>query len=135
MFKNKSLIFAVAAAAVIVVIGATLLLRNQGAQAAPRITPAEYQSQYGDTATTHLLIDVRTADEFATGHIHGAVNIPLQSIQDRMSEIPHDLPVIVYCHSGNRSGQAARALVDAGYTNIQDLGGINAWTEQGYPIE
>ncbi|MFN8528884.1 MAG: rhodanese-like domain-containing protein [Anaerolineae bacterium] len=135
MFKNKSLIFAAAVVAVVVVVGVVLLLQTQAAQAAPKITPAEYQSQYGETGTTHLLIDVRTADEFATGHIHGAVNIPLQSIQDHMSEIPHDVPVIVYCHSGNRSGQAGRALVEAGYTNIQDLGGINAWTEQGYPIE
>ena len=56
-------------------------------------------------------------------------------IRDRLSEVPQDKPVVLYCRSGNRSGQAAQILEQAGYTQIYDLGGIVAWAEQGYPVE
>lgn len=99
-----------------------------------KISPADYQSKFG-AGSEHLLLDVRTPEEFATGHIHGAVNIPVQSLPDRLNEVPRDEPIVVYCHSGNRSGQAALFLDQSGYTQIYDLGGINTWEKQGYPIE
>ena len=102
---------------------------------ATKLSPTEYETQFAASSTPYLLVDVRTPEEFATGHIHNAVNIPLDTIESRLNEIPRTEPVVVYCHSGNRSGQASRILTNAGYTQIYDLGGINAWTAQGLPIE
>jgi rhodanese-related sulfurtransferase len=99
------------------------------------ITPQEYTSRYVQGAEGHLLLDVRTAEEFAQGHIPGAVNISVQELGDRLSEVPRDEPVVVYCRSGNRSATAAQLLRDAGYTAVFDLGGIRAWQDAGLPVE
>ncbi len=99
-----------------------------------KIAPADYQTQFG-VGAEHLLVDVRTPEEFASGHIAGAVNIPVDELAQRLSEVPQDKPVVLYCRSGNRSGQAAQMLDQAGYTQIYDLGGIVAWAEQGFPVE
>lgn len=135
MRKNRTLLVVIAAV-VVVVIGALVLSQNAAPAAGKitAITPAEYQSQFVQAGATHLLIDVRTPDEFNSGHIAGAVNISVDTIANRLSEIPHDRPIVVYCHSGNRSKQAAQILAQAGYSDIRDLGGINTWTSQGYPI-
>ena len=78
----------------------------------------------------HIIVDVRRVDEFETGHIHGAICIPNESIG---TEQPEDLPdlnqiILVYCRSGNRSKQAAQKLFDMGYTNVYEFGGIIDWT-------
>jgi rhodanese-related sulfurtransferase len=96
-----------------------------------KITPADFKATFVDGGAEHLLVDVRTAEEFATGHIPGAVNIPVQELQQRLEEIPQDTAVVLYCRSGNRSGQAASILGDAGYPEIYDLGGIVAWAGNG----
>ena len=122
---------------VIVAIAGLLLLQSQNATsgAVQAISPAEYQSQFGNTDKAYLLLDVRTPDEFNSGHIARAVNISVETLQNRLSEVPRDQTIVVYCHSGNRSTQAAKILTDAGYTDIRNLGGINAWVDQGLPIE
>jgi phage shock protein E len=99
------------------------------------INPAEYVNQYQSNNTPHLLLDVRTPEEFADGHIAGAVNIPLAELGNQLSQVPRDIPVIVYCRSGSRSAQAATLLRDSGYTNVLDMGGIVAWVDAGYPVE
>lgn len=99
-----------------------------------KITPAEYQARFGAHAD-HILIDVRTPEEFASGHIPGAVNISFDELAQRLNEIPQDKPVVLYCGSGNRSNQAAQILERAGYTQIYDLGGIITWVQQGYPVQ
>jgi phage shock protein E len=74
------------------------------------------------------LVDVRTPDEFAAGHIPGAVNIPVQQLDARMSELqPKDTAVVVYCRSGHRSGNAARMLKNAGFNAVRDLGPMTRW--------
>jgi len=74
------------------------------------------------------LVDVRTPDEFAAGHIEGAVNIPVQDLPARMDELdPKDEPIVVYCRSGARSGSAKRTLESAGYTKVFDLGPMSRW--------
>ena len=78
----------------------------------------------------HVVVDVRRADEYASGHIPGAILIPNESIG---TEKPDQLPdkdqiILVYCRSGNRSKQASQKLADMGYTNIYEFGGINTWT-------
>jgi len=77
----------------------------------------------------HILIDVRTQEEYAEGHIPYAINIPLDSIVSDMSELLPDKQqiLLVYCRSGNRSKQAAAKLSDLGYTNIYEIGGIIDW--------
>jgi len=76
-----------------------------------------------------VLLDVRTEQEFISGHIAGAVLIPVDEISARIAELPDDFaaPIIVYCRSGNRSATAARMLIEAGYRKVYDLGGINSW--------
>jgi len=75
------------------------------------------------------LIDVRTKEEYDSGHLDGAINIPyetvVETIQDMRSVAP-DTPIIVYCRSGNRSGQAFTSLKNAGYTNVYDLGAMDS---------
>ena len=74
-----------------------------------------------------ILIDVREQDEYNQEHLNGAINISYTIIGDKISEITSDLDkkIIVYCRSGARSNKAANALIDKGYKNIYDLGGIN----------
>jgi len=75
------------------------------------------------------IVDVRTTEEFASGHIDGAVNIPVVELRHRMGEIgPKDVPVVVYCRSGNRSATAARTLKEGGFKSVHDLGPMSAWT-------
>ena len=78
----------------------------------------------------YLIVDVRRADEFAEGHIPGAINI---ANEDIVSAEPAELPdkdqmIYVYCRSGNRSKQASAKLAAMGYTNIVEFGGILDWT-------
>ena len=78
-----------------------------------------------------LVIDVRTREEFAQGHIDGALNIPWQETDKLMSAIGTDKtrPVVVYCRSGNRSGKAKVVLETKGYTNIFNATGFEAMKE------
>ena len=78
----------------------------------------------------HVVVDVRREDEYAAGHIPGAILIPNESIgTERPEELPDpDQIILIYCRSGNRSKQAAQKLFDMGYTNVYEFGGINTWT-------
>ena len=83
-----------------------------------------------DVDGSYIILDVRRADEFAEGHIPGAINVANESIG---AEDPEELPdkeqvIYVYCRSGNRSKQAAEKLAALGYTNIIEFGGIIDWT-------
>ena len=77
----------------------------------------------------YIILDVRRPDEFATGHIPNAINIPNESIgTGEISELPDkDQLILVYCRSGNRSKQASQKLVKLGYSNVVEFGGINDW--------
>ncbi|MGJ3238558.1 MAG: rhodanese-like domain-containing protein [Anaerolineae bacterium] len=99
-----------------------------------RINPDEYVSQFSDSDTEHILIDVRTRGEFASGHIAGALNIPVEEIASRLNEIPAGMPVVIYCRSGNRSATASATLSRNDFSEIYDLGGIIGWSNAGYPI-
>ncbi len=72
-----------------------------------------------------MLIDVRDRDEYAAGHLQGARNIPLGSIDKATSAIQdREMPLYVYCLSGSRSRKAVSALQKAGYKNVKNIGGI-----------
>ena len=75
----------------------------------------------------YLLIDVRGAGEYQQDHIPSAVNVPLATVIAEGIDAGTDALVIVYCASGNRSGQAARFLKDHGYTSVVDFGAIGRW--------
>ena len=77
-----------------------------------------------------LILDVREQHEYDSGHIPGAVLLPVGTItkDTAAAVIPKlDSVVLVYCRSGNRSKTASKALVDLGYTNVYEFGGINTW--------
>ena len=84
---------------------------------------AEYQATPGA-----LLVDVRNPEEYASGHIPGSISIPLAALPARYSELgASDTPLFVHCLSGGRSGQAVAFLKSAGFTNVKNIGGINAY--------
>ena len=84
----------------------------------------EFQSTSGA-----VLLDVRTPAEYRSGHIPGSKNIPLQAI-DKVASVAEnkDTALYVYCQSGARSRQAAGLLKQMGYTNVNNIGGIAAYT-------
>lgn len=77
----------------------------------------------------YILLDVRTKGEYESGYIPGAINIPLSDIDEKIiSSLPDKSQMIlVYCRSGNRSREASDKLSKLGYSNVLEIGGINAW--------
>ena len=73
------------------------------------------------------LLDVRTPEEFSTGHVDGATNIPVGVLASRLAEVPRDKPVVLYCRSGTRSARAASMLRDRGYVQVHDVGPMPRW--------
>ena len=82
----------------------------------------------------YIILDVRTHEEFAAGHIPGAMVIPHDEVFERAEAeiLEKDVPVFVYCRSGNRSRTASKALVELGYSEVYEFGGIIDWP---YEIE
>ena len=85
-------------------------------------------AQVGPVAKPTLVVDVRTAEEFAKGHFPGAINIPHEDIIQgiRARNVDKDQTVLLYCRSGNRSGQAESSLQSAGFSRAKNVGGLNA---------
>nr|WP_207168443.1 rhodanese-like domain-containing protein [Thiocystis violacea] len=83
-----------------------------------------------------LLVDIRTPAEIAQGMIPDSLQLPMHLIPIRMSELPKDKDVVLYCRSGARSYQACAYMMQQGYGRVLNLrGGIIAWARHGYPIE
>lgn len=94
------------------------------------LVSAEEAKTLLETDNTTVLIDVRTAEEFASGRIPGAKLLPYDEIdaQRAAQAIPtKETPVVLYCRSGRRSAIAADALRKLGYTLVYDMGGIGGW--------
>lgn len=93
-----------------------------------RIRPPQAKEMLAQTPAP-LLIDVRTAQEFRSGHIQGSKLLPLSDLAAKIGQVSPDKsqPLIVYCQSGARSAQAAHHLAAMGYQTIYDLGGIMSW--------
>jgi rhodanese-related sulfurtransferase len=82
-----------------------------------------------------VVIDVRTPEEFATGSLPGARNIPVDKFDQKMRDIKKDKPLIVVCASSSRAGRAAAQLRASGFGEVYVLaGGLAAWREAGLPI-
>lgn len=94
-----------------------------------KITAAEAKEMM-DQDESILILDVRTEEEFNSGHIEGAILLPDYEIADQAVAVLNDkaATILVYCRSGQRSAGAVKTLNKLGYTNIIDFGGINDWT-------
>lgn len=105
-----------------------------GGASIPSVDAATYKNDYYGK-NDHLLIDVRTAGEFKSGHIPGAKNIPLDQLSNQLQQIPRDKTLIIVCQSGNRSRTACNLLLRAGYENaINFKGGTIRWRMGGNPL-
>ncbi len=88
------------------------------------------------TAGNVVLVDVREPNEYAEGHIPGAVNIPIRTLAKNLDKLPKDKPVVVYCRTGHRAGMATAALQLLGYSNVRNFTpAIMGWQKAGEPIE
>ena len=90
---------------------------------------AEEAKHIMDTEEGYIILDVRTQEEYDQGHIPGAIVISYEEIEEKAEQVltDKDQLILVYCRSGRRSKIAAEALVELGYTNIKEFGGILDW--------
>lgn len=119
---------------------AMITVLNMNSCESETVLPSESKAQYEqitaeqakelmDTETNYVIIDARTEQEFAEGHIEGAILIPEYEIASRAEiELPDkDQLILVYCRSGRRSKIASEALASLGFTNVKEFGGIIDW--------
>ena len=120
----------VAAAAVAALLAALLAACGVSSKTSYRQITAAEAAQMMQEETGFVLLDVRTQEEYASGHIPGAICIPNETIgSEEIPELPDkDQLILVYCRSGNRSKQASQKLAEQDYTNVVEFGGINGWT-------
>lgn len=101
-----------------------------------QLTPQDASELVNDTSVT--ILDVRTINEYKAGHIGKAIVIPVQELQERVSEIEHlkNSKVLVYCRTGVRSKKALQILQQNGFSQLYHLEkGIRVWTQEGFKIE
>jgi len=121
--------------AIAIALGAGLAALAVAGSEAPAIAPADLQARR-DAGTAPVVIDVRTAEEYATGHIPGAVNIPYDQVAERISEVDAEHGVALYCMVGPRARKGEAALLESGYTSVFHIdGGLAAWQQSGLPVE
>lgn len=123
--------------AVVAVIAIPQLFNNNPAAETPETLPLEVSvveaKELQDAGA--FILDVREPDEWISGHISGAVLIPLGELSGRIKEVPSDQKIVVVCRSGNRSAQGRDVLINAGYTQVTSMGGgVNTWSAKGYPL-
>jgi phage shock protein E len=122
----------------ILVLTAMLTALACQAAEAPTVTEISREELAIEAPETRLILDVRTPEEFAAGHVENAVNIPHDQIAGRLPEIERytQAPVVIYCRSGRRAGLAAEVLSEAGFTNLLHLtGDMDGWIAAGLPVE
>lgn len=105
---------------------------------APQVSNTELLQSLQGPHEMLLVLDVRTPREYASGHVPGAMNIPVDELSDRLPELRHrdNAEIVVYCESGRRAGRAGTLLKDNGFLNIRHLQGDMAqWRNDGLPTE
>ncbi len=116
------------------------ILAFSSSQAEPvELSPASADSliRARKTDSAFRLVDVRTPEEFASGHLSGAglIDFHAPSFQADIGKLPREAKILIYCRSGNRSGQALRLMESMGFKDAAHVaGGINAWKAQGLPV-
>ena len=116
------------------IISTTAVAASAGLRSTPQISVTELQSRL--TAGAVTVVDVRSANEWAGGHVPGALHIPLGYLAERCRSIPTTRPVVVQCQAGGRSAIAASLLEGLGFDQLVNLtGGFSAWTAERLPVE
>ena len=116
------------------------------ASTAYALLAAEDEAPYGDVSVEQawgliqrkpdlVVLDVRTVAEYEEGHISGALNIPVQELEERLGELDSSVQYLVYCRTGNRSSVAVQVLMAGGFDRVYHMNnGITAWVGAGYPV-
>jgi rhodanese-related sulfurtransferase len=118
---------------VIIVAGAAFLLLQPKANSPSEISAAQAYQKYQQGA---FILDVRDQAEWDQGHIAKSTLIPLDELQNRLSELPKERDIVVVCHSGVRSKEGMTILRQAGFSrSVCMTGGLTAWQAAGYPLE
>ena len=100
------------------------------------VTAQDGSAILSEPPTDLVILDVRTPEEFGEGHLEGAVILDFyrDDFADQLAELDRDVPYLLYCRSGNRSGQTAAMMEELGFTDVADVdGGIISWTEAELP--
>ena len=122
------------------VVGATAIIFGPAAleiATTPKNLPSIDRAQLEQALAANSvdLIDIREPDEFASGHIAGARNLPLSKLDPKTLAQPHDKPIVLMCRSGRRTAATLSAALEAGATNIVHYpGAILDWTNAGKPV-
>jgi len=115
-------------------LGPAAVTASAGTRQTPQISASELQSRV--SAGTVTVVDVRSANEWAGGHLPGAIHIPLGYLAERSGSIPTTRPIVLQCQAGSRSAIAASLLERLGFTGVINLtGGFSAWEAEGLPVE
>ena len=119
-----------------VIFASTLALTScGGSSAAVDLNPTEFQAKAQEAGV--ILLDVRTAGEFAAGHIDGAINIDVEGMtfESEIASLDKTKTYAIYCQSGRRSRIAVETMTEAGFTKIFNLDqGIGSWQSAGLPV-
>jgi phage shock protein E len=112
----------------LILVSFTACVRDQEGSGYRKISAEEIKKIIDENSDV-VIIDVRTLDEFNTGHIEGSILIPYDEIAEQIENVVKDKNtlIVLYCRSGNRSKMAADALIALRYKNVCDMGGLNDW--------
>lgn len=102
------------------------------------VTPAEAAATLADAPDDLVVLDVRTPEEFADGHLPGATMLDFYrtDFAEQLATLDRDVPYVLYCRSGNRSGQALEMMESLGFTSVQEVaGGVLSWTDAGLELQ
>ena len=130
---KRNLIWLWVGLGVLLVAVAGILLLSSKAAPSVEIPPAQAYAKYQQGA---FFLDVRSQDEWNQFHIEGSTLIPLDQLQDRLSELPKNKDIVMVCLSGHRSQSGTAILQQAGFKHVSCLsGGLQAWMDANYPLE
>ncbi len=102
------------------------------AESAAEVDLDQFAAEHSDGA---FVLDVREDDEYAAGHVPGAVHVPMAQVPQQLAELPQDRRVLVICQSGNRSRQVVEFLRAQGVDAVNVAGGTGGWAARGWPLE
>lgn len=108
---------------------------SQAEDAAKNVDPKAAQALIADQKAT--VLDIRTPEEFAEGHIPNAKNVDFfsKSFRETLAKLDKDAPIVMHCQSGGRSGQALPIFKEMGFTKVFHMnGGFSAWSKAGLPV-
>ncbi len=108
---------------------------NMGKASEPTNVPASEVANLIKSTRRPFLLDVRTPIEFASEHIEGSVNIPLDTLKARLNDIPHGAPVVVICRSGGRATTASPWVAATGHEVKILTGGVRSWMDSNFPVK